>query len=83
MAFTVRGNHPVRSKIVLSNRTNKHVQLLYLECSLLYEKDVAIKVSKFVQIIRIINQDLKPSKVQKQTRLWICKTLAVPLYCMQ
>jgi hypothetical protein len=33
------------------------------------EKDVAVKFSKLLQITGIISQVLKPSKVQKQTRL--------------
>jgi hypothetical protein len=38
----------------------------YLGCSLSYEreKDITTKVSKFLQITGIINQVLKPSKVE-------------------
>jgi hypothetical protein len=53
----------------------------YLGCLLSYEtkkKDITSKLSKFLQITGIINQVLKRSKVQKQTRLKIYNTLALP-----
>jgi hypothetical protein len=42
------------------------------------EKDVIVQVSKFLQIMGIINKTLKPSQVQKHTRLKIISTLALP-----
>jgi hypothetical protein len=51
----------------------------YLGCTLSYEraKDVANKLTKFLEIMGIISQVLKPSKVQKQTILQICYTIAL------
>jgi hypothetical protein len=42
------------------------------------EKDVIVQVSKFLQITGIINRTLKPSQVEKHTRLKINDTLALP-----
>jgi hypothetical protein len=52
----------------------------YLRCTLSYkqEKGVTNKLTKFLKITGIINQVLKPSKVQKQTRLRTYNTLAIP-----
>jgi hypothetical protein len=79
MALT--GRDPITRKIVISNKIIEQINTCnYFGCSLSYEKekDVTVKLSKFLQIIGIINQVLKPSKVQKQTKLWIYKTPAVP-----
>jgi hypothetical protein len=43
-----------------------------------HQKNFTAKVSKFLQITRIIQRNLKPSQVQKQARLKIQHTLAVP-----
>jgi hypothetical protein len=72
MAF--RGRDPIRSKIVINNKIIEQKKTFnYLGCSLSYEgeKDVRTKVSKFLQITGIINQVLKPTNVQRQTRLRI------------
>jgi hypothetical protein len=79
--MTFRGRDPIRSKTVISNKVTDQINTYtYLECKLSHEKekDVAIKLSKFLQVTGIINQVLKPSKVQKQTRLRIQNSLAVP-----
>jgi hypothetical protein len=80
MAF--RGRDPIISKIVINNKIIEQINIFnYLGCSLSYEteKDITTKVSKFLQITGIISQVLKPSKVQRQTRLRIYITLAVPI----
>jgi hypothetical protein len=70
MAF--RGRDPIRSKIVFNNKITEQINTYdYLQCSLSYEKEDTIKLSKFLQITGIFNQVLKLSKVQKQTRLQI------------
>jgi hypothetical protein len=79
MAF--RGREAIRSKIVINNKIIEQVNTFnYLGCLLSYEteKDITSKLSKFLQITGIINEVLKPYKVQKQTRLNIYNTLAVP-----
>jgi hypothetical protein len=66
MAF--RGRDNIRGKII-NNKIPVTEQINsydYLGCSLSYEKDVEIKLSKCLQIIGIINQGLKPSKVQRE-----------------
>jgi hypothetical protein len=46
---------------------------------LLYEKGKdLIKLSKLLQITEIFNQVLKPSKVQKQTRIPIYSIVTIP-----
>jgi hypothetical protein len=72
--MTFRGRDPIRSKIVINNKIIEQVNTFnYLGCLLSYEteKDITSKFSKFLQITGIINQFLKPSKVQKQTSLKI------------
>jgi transposase len=67
-----RGRDHIRSKIVINNKIIEQVNTFcYLGCTLSYklEKDVTDKLSKFLKITGIINQVLKRSKVQKQTRL--------------
>jgi hypothetical protein len=79
MAF--RGRDHIRSKIVTNNKITEQVNTFnYLGCTLSYEqeKDATKKLSKFLKITGIINQVLKPSKVQKQTKLQIYNTLAIP-----
>jgi hypothetical protein len=79
MAF--QGRDPIRSKIVINNKIIKEVNSFnYLGCLLSYEteKNITSKLSKFFQITGIINQVLKPCEVQKQTRLKIYNTLALP-----
>jgi hypothetical protein len=77
-----RGRHPSTSKTVISNKTIEQINTYNnLGWSLLYEKekkDIAIKISYFLQITGIISQIVKPSKIQKQNRLLICNTLATP-----
>jgi hypothetical protein len=78
MAF--RGRYHIRSNTVINNKITEQVNTFnYLGCILSYEQenDVSNKLPKFLQIIGIINQVLKPSKVQKQTRLRIYNTLAI------
>jgi hypothetical protein len=79
MAF--RGRDPIRSKIVINNKIIEQVNTFsYLGYLPSYEteKDITLKLSKFLQITGIINQVLKPSKVQKQTTLKIYNTLGLP-----
>jgi hypothetical protein len=80
MAF--RGRDPIRSKIVMNNKIIEQIHTFnYLGCSLSYEreKDVTTEVSKFLQITEITNKVLKPSEVQRQTRLRIYNTAAIPI----
>jgi hypothetical protein len=41
------------------------------------EKDIDVKISKFLKIAGLINTIFKPTKVQKQTRIQIYNTLAL------
>jgi hypothetical protein len=51
-----------------------------LSCSISYQdvKDVAVRVSEFLEITGIISRTLKPSQVQKDTRLKTYNTMALP-----
>jgi hypothetical protein len=50
-----------------------------LGCTLSYkrEKDVANKLTNFLQVTGIVSQVVKPSEIQKQTKLQIYNTIAV------
>jgi hypothetical protein len=70
MAF--RGRHHIGSKIVINKKIIEHVNTFnYLGCTLSREQEIdgTNKLSKFLKITGIINQGIKPTKVQKQTRL--------------
>jgi hypothetical protein len=69
MAF--RGRDPIRSKVVINNKIIEQVNTFYyLGCLLSYETEKRhyIKTFKIPPDTGIINQVLKPSKVQNQTR---------------
>jgi uncharacterized ubiquitin-like protein YukD len=67
-------NIEIVNKIIQVNVFN------YLGCSLSYEgeKDIDIKISKFLKIKGLINTIFKPSKVKQQTRIQVYNTLALP-----
>ena len=61
MAF--RGTDSVRSKIVVNNNIIEQINTFtYLCCFVSYRNDkyVTVKISKFLQIIGIINRTLNP-----------------------
>jgi hypothetical protein len=79
MAFC--GPEPIKSKIIIDNKIIQQINVFnYLQCSLSYEgeKDIDVKISKFLKITGLINVIFKPSKVQKQTRIQIYNTFALP-----
>ena len=79
MAF--KGKSPVRSKIVLDNKTLEQVShFRYLGCDISYdrERDIDEKINRFQMICGTINRSLK-DKVRKETKLKLYKTMAVPM----
>jgi hypothetical protein len=76
-----RGTEPMRSKIVIDNMILEQMNTFpYLGCNISYqeEKDVHSKITKFLQILGLLNNTLKPNLVQRSTRLKLYKTLALP-----
>jgi hypothetical protein len=77
-----KGRDTVRSKIVINNKTTEKINTFnYLGCSISYQKDkdISVKISKFLPISGIINRTLKPLQVKKKhTRLQIYNNLALP-----
>jgi hypothetical protein len=70
MAF--RGKEPARSKTGINNRTFKQVNIFsYFGCNTSYkeEKEMNMKITNFVKIVRIINQIFKPALVFRHTRI--------------
>ena len=66
----------VRSKIVINSNVIEQINtFIYPHCSISQqnEKDSTAKISKFLQLMEIINRTLKPSQVPKHTRMKICK----------
>jgi hypothetical protein len=61
-------------------RVNEFNYLGY-KLSFVGELDLPGKISKCSRTMGIINNILKPSVVQKHTRIRICKTLARPVLC--
>jgi hypothetical protein len=78
------GKEPVPSKICLNNkileRVNEFNYLCY-KLSFVGELNLPGKISKYSKTMGIINNVLKPSLVQKHTRIRIYKTLAHPMLC--
>jgi hypothetical protein len=73
---------PGRSKICADGKILEQVNTFnYLGCALSYEgeKDMEVKISKFVKSIGVMNSIFKSSLVQKHTRLQVYKTLARPV----
>jgi hypothetical protein len=64
------------------NRTEvNEFNYLGYKLSFVGELDLPGKISKYSKIMGVINNVLKPSLVQKQTRIRIYKTLARPMLC--
>jgi hypothetical protein len=64
MAF--KGTEPIRSKIVIDNVISEQVNTFtYLGCNISYqeEKDTHSKNTKFLQILGLLNNTLKPNLV--------------------
>ena len=79
--MTCKGRDTVRNKIVTNNNTiEKMNTFYYLGCSISYQSDgdITVKISKFLQVMGIINRTLNPSQVRKHTRLQMYNTLALP-----
>jgi hypothetical protein len=79
MAF--KGKEPIRSKTVIGNKILEQVNIFtYLGCNMSYqeEKDIHSKFTKFLQILGLLNNTLKPHLVRRSTRLKLYKTLALP-----
>jgi hypothetical protein len=79
MAFKAR--YPVRSQIVINNNIiEKTNSFNYPGCPISHqnEKAVTVKVSIFLQITGIMNITSESSQVQKQTKLTIYNTSALP-----
>ena len=55
--------------------------LIYLRYSLSFTHDIGIpnKITKFIQILGTVNSVMKPSLVQKWTRIKIYKTFVLPV----
>jgi hypothetical protein len=62
MAF--KGTEPIRSKIVIDNMILEEVNTFtYLGCNISYQedKDIHSKIAKFLQILGLLNNTLKPN----------------------
>jgi hypothetical protein len=73
----------LRSKVAINDSTIEQTNpFTYPDCcnSCRNEKGVAVKVSTFLPIKGNINRNLKPSPVQKHTRLKIYNNFAFPTF---
>ncbi len=80
MAF--KGKDAIRSKIVIDGKIIEQVNTFrYLGNEMSYqgEVDVGGKIAKFLRVTGLINRTLRNNKVQKETRLKVYNTLAVPM----
>jgi hypothetical protein len=76
-----KGTEPVRSKIVIDNMILEQVNTFtYLGCNISYqeERDIHSKITKFLQILGLLNNTLKPNLTQRSKILKLYKTLALP-----
>jgi hypothetical protein len=75
------GQQSESSKIVIENKILEQVNTFnYLGCHVSYEgeNDIQDKITKFLKILGLLNNALKPNQVHKTTRLKVYNTLAVP-----
>ena len=82
MAFC--GKDPVPSKICINNQILERVNVfkyLGFNLSFLEDLDISEKITRYNKSIGIINSVMKPSLVQKHTRMRLYKTLARPVLC--
>jgi hypothetical protein len=66
-----KGTEPIRSRTVIDNMILEQVNTFtYLGCNISYqdEKDIHSKITKFLQILGLLNNTLKPDLVQRSTR---------------
>jgi hypothetical protein len=78
MAF--KGAEPIRNKIVIDNMILEQVNIFtHLGCNISYQeqKDIHSKTTKYLQILGLLNNTLKPNLVQRSTRLKLYKSLAL------
>ena len=70
----------MRSKILINNNIIEKINTFnYPGCPISYQNEKAVTlILIFLQITGIINRTLKHSQIQKQTRLAICNTSALP-----
>jgi hypothetical protein len=76
-----RGKNPVASKICFKNKLLQTVtSFSYLGYSLSFthETDIPNNITKFIKNLDTINSVIKPSLVQKHTKIKIYETLAGP-----
>jgi uncharacterized membrane protein YgaE (UPF0421/DUF939 family) len=77
----LKGTEPIRSKIVTDNMILEHLNTfthLVSNTSYQEEKDIHSKITNILQRVRLLNNTLKPNLVQRNTRLNLYKTLALP-----
>ena len=82
MAFC--GKYPVPSKICVNNKLLERLNIItYLgyKLSFLDNLDISEKILKFNKSMGVINRVLKPSLVQKATRVRLYKIMARPILC--
>ena len=78
--MTFKGSHPVRSKIILENKTIEQVSKFnYLGCDISFvnEIDVNNKINKFSYITGTLKRSLR-NKARKDSIMKLYKTMAVP-----
>jgi len=76
------GQDPVKCKIAVDNKCLqqlKNFKYLGFEISYENEKDIQQTPAKFSQILGIINNNFKPTLVQKFSRIKVYDTLALPV----
>ena len=82
MAFC--GKYPAPSKICVNNKLLERLNIItYLgyKLSFLENLDISEKILKFNKSMGVINRVLKPSLVQKATRVRLYKIMARPILC--
>jgi len=69
---TFKGRDPVKTKIVIDNKILKQINLFnYLEIMISYEKELDIynKLHNYLKITGILNNEIRPQKFLKETRI--------------
>jgi hypothetical protein len=77
-----KGRDPIRSKIVIGNKTIEQVNSCnYLGNLISYENEMDIdnKLNNYLRITGIINNVFRPKKTLNKTRIKLCNKLALPI----
>jgi hypothetical protein len=81
-----KGKKPVRSEMRINSSRLKQVNTFSYITDVTYltkeKKDLSVKITKFVEVVQILNRIFKPSLVSRRTIVQIYKTCQTNIHCL-